>query len=138
MSDILSSQTGPESNPGCSSCKSNGQVIKIVYGDPMPNSNVTELAQKGLIKLGGCSPTPDGVFKKFHCKKCQIDFWFVLTMCASTKVDPQKLINSKNCFKKFAVPSDIFISVIFIDLLLTCWRNYLRLYSVRPLLKWIN
>ena len=53
MSDILSSQTGPESIPGCSTCKSNGQVIKIVYGDPMPNSNVTELAQKGLIKLGG-------------------------------------------------------------------------------------
>ena len=75
MSDILSSQT--DTVPDCASCKSNDQVIKIVYGDPMPNSNVTELAQKGLVKLGGCSPTPDGIFRKFHCKKCQIDVWLL-------------------------------------------------------------
>jgi hypothetical protein len=26
------------------------------------------------VKLGGCYPPPDGVFKQFHCKKCKKDF----------------------------------------------------------------
>ena len=60
--------------PKCSGCNSASDVVKIVYGEPRPDSNVLDLARQGLIKHGGCCPPPDGIFRSFHCKKCKKDF----------------------------------------------------------------
>ena len=44
------------SSVACPHCHSNQNVIPILYGRPAPQA--IEQADKGLIKLSGCSPQP--------------------------------------------------------------------------------
>ena len=58
---MSASQPKPETEtPKCADCDSADDVVGIVYGDPRPDSDVTERARLGLVKLGGCCPPPDG------------------------------------------------------------------------------
>jgi len=52
----------------CPQCRSNQQVIRIVYGRPGPG--LQEEAEKGTVMLGGCTPKDE----KSFCKNCQTKF----------------------------------------------------------------
>ena len=53
----------------CPNCKSDSEVVKIVFGRPGPD--LLEQANQGKVHLGGCCPDP---LKEFHCKKCDKSF----------------------------------------------------------------
>ena len=51
--------------PRCDKCRSNAEVVPIVYGKPGPG--LLERANRGEIALGGCAMRGD----RWHCKRCQ-------------------------------------------------------------------
>jgi hypothetical protein len=52
----------------CTKCKSKASVIPVVYG--RPNDVLQQQAQRGEVKLEGCSPSNP----KWHCKSYNLDF----------------------------------------------------------------
>ena len=52
----------------CPVCKSNSDVVGILYGRPGPQA--IKDANEGKIVLRGCSPKPEN----WYCKKCKKDF----------------------------------------------------------------
>jgi hypothetical protein len=54
----------------CPKCKSNKDVIKIIYG--MPNKKLMKQADKGLVRLGGC--VVNDCFPKYYCKRDDFEF----------------------------------------------------------------
>ena len=57
-------------NLPCPECKSNKDVVEIVYG--LPDAKVEELSQNGKVMLGGCTIAPQS--PQYHCKKCKNNF----------------------------------------------------------------
>jgi len=60
-----------DKKPVCPVCKTSDNVIPIAYGKP--GRELLEKAQRGEVKLGGCTPV-DKNNPHYHCKKDQKDF----------------------------------------------------------------
>lgn len=54
----------------CPICKSNKDVLKIIYG--LPNKKLMKQAEKDIVHLGGCVVNP--CYPKYYCKKDKLEF----------------------------------------------------------------
>ncbi len=52
--------------PNCPHCGFEGQVVRIVYG--MPGPETIEQSQRGEVALGGCCVGPNS--HEWYCKAC--------------------------------------------------------------------
>ena len=56
--------------PKCPKCDSVSKVVRIKYG--YPSFEMSEDAEKGKVKLGGCMATEED--PDWHCKKCEYEW----------------------------------------------------------------
>jgi hypothetical protein len=54
--------------PQCEKCRSNAEVVPVIYGKPGPG--LVERANRREVALGGCVMRGD----RWHCKRCQHRF----------------------------------------------------------------